>query len=81
MQDALVKIDNYGWKYYDRVPDSFRLGTMEDFHTHGRKKIGLEFLTQRADEDHYEIHYVNEETQSKKLKPFFDWDMIFVKMN
>ena len=40
----------------------------------------MEYLIQRADLQHFEIHYVSEETRSIKLVPFFDWDMIFVKI-
>jgi hypothetical protein len=80
MDNPEVKIDRNGWKYYDRLPDNFRLGTMEDFHIKGKKKIGMEYLIQRADQPHFEIHYMTDETRSIKLKPFFDWDMIFVKI-
>jgi hypothetical protein len=81
MESLKVKIDCYGWKFYDHLPENFRLGTMEDFHIRGKKKIGMEYLIQRSDLKHFEIHYLNDETRSIKLKPFFDWDMIFVKMN
>jgi hypothetical protein len=81
MQDTGVKIDNNGWKYYDQLREDYRLATLEDFHVKGKKKVGMEYLIRRADQDHFEIHYVTEETQSINLKPFFDWDMIFVKMN
>ena len=80
MDNPEVKIDRNGWKYYDRLPDNFRLGTMEDFHIKGKRKIGMEYLIQRADQPHFEIHYMTDETRSIKLKPFFDWDMIFVKI-
>ena len=80
MNDPSVKIDRYGWKYYDRLPDNFRLGTIEDFHIQGTKRIGMQYLIQRADQQHFEIHYMTDETRSIKLKPFFDWDMIFVKI-
>jgi len=81
MQDSQVKIDKNKWKYYDQLPESYRQGTMEDFHTKGIKKVGMEYLIQRGDQQHFEIHYMTEETRSINLKPFFDWDMIFVKMS
>ena len=78
MNDTEVKTDRNGWKYYIQLPDGFRHGTMEDFHVDGKKKVGMEYLIQRADQQYFEIHYVIKETQAKNLKPFFDWDMIFV---
>ena len=81
MESLKVKTDRFGWKFYDQLPENFRLGTMEDFHIRGKKKIGMEYLIQRSDQKHFEIHYLKDDTRSIKLKPFFDWDMIFVKMN
>ena len=75
-----VKIDQFGWKYFESLPEGFRLGTIEDFHIKGKKRIGMQYLIQRADQPHFEIHYMTNETRSIKLKPFFDWDMIFVKI-
>ena len=75
-----VKTDRNGWKYYDRLPEGYRIGVMEDFHIKGKKKVGMEYLIQRADQPHFEIHYVIEQTRSIRLKPFFDWNMIFVKL-
>jgi hypothetical protein len=80
MDDPYVKTDRNGWKYYDRLPKGYRQGTMEDFHVRGKKKVDMEYLIQRADLDHIEIHCVTEETRAINLKPFLDWDMIFVKM-
>ena len=69
-----------GGNIIDRLPDSYRLGTIDDFHVNGIKRIGMEYLIQRSDLQHFEIHYITEETRSIKLMPFFDWDMIYVKI-
>jgi hypothetical protein len=81
MDDPEIKTDRNGWKYYDRLPEGYRLGAMEDFHVKGKKRVGMEYLIQRADQQYFEIHYINAETKAINLKPFFDWDMIFVKMS
>ena len=81
MKDPDIKTDRNGWKYYERLPSGYRLGVMEDFHTRGKKKVGMEYLIQRADQPHFEIHQVIPDTRAVNLKPFFDWDMIFVKMS
>ena len=80
MEEPEVKTDCNGWKYYDRLPQGYRQGGIEDFHINGKKKVGMEYLIQRADQQYFEVHIIIEETRSKNLKPFFDWDMIFVKM-
>lgn len=71
--------DQNGWKYYDHLPRGYRLATMDDFHTNGKKKVGMEYLIQRADQPHFEIHYMRKETRAIVLKPFIDCDMVFVK--
>ena len=78
MMKDQVKTDRFGWKYYESLPEGFRLGTMDDFHLKGKKKVGMEYLIQRADQPHFEIHYVTEHLRSVSLLPFFEWDMIFV---
>lgn len=81
MDNPEIKTDRNGWKYYDRLPEGYRLGVMDDFHVKGKKRIGLKYLIQRADQQHFEIHFIIPETRAINLKPFFDWDMIFVKIN
>ncbi|MEI7526520.1 MAG: hypothetical protein WCJ95_19390 [Mariniphaga sp.] len=79
MEDPGVKTDRNGWKYYDRLPQGYRIGTMEDFHVKGRKKVGMMYLIQRADQQYFEVHFVIADTKAENIKPFFEWDMIFVK--
>ena len=79
MKDPIIKTDQFGWKYYEELPQGYRLATMEDFHVRGKKKIGMEYLIQRADQPHFEIHHIRLETQSIRLKPFLDHEMVFVK--
>jgi hypothetical protein len=74
-----VKTDRFGWKYFEQLPGGYRLATMDDFHVKGKKKIGMEYLIRRGDQPWFEIHYVTGNTQSAKLKPFLDHEMIFVK--
>jgi len=79
MKEPQIKIDRFGWEYYQELPSGYRLGTPEDFHIRGKKKAGMKYLIQRADQPHLEIHYLREDTKSSRLKPFFDFGMIFVK--
>ena len=79
MQEDLVKTDRFGWKYYEQLPVDYRLATLDDFHNNGKKKVGMEYLIQRADQSHFEIHYMRKETKAIVLKPFIDCDMVFVK--
>ena len=81
MNDTEVKTDRNGWKYFDRLPDGYRLGAMEDFHVKGAKRVGMQYLIQRANQQYFEIHFIIAETRALRLKPFVDCDMIFVKIN
>ena len=81
MSDPEIKTDQFGWKYYERLPGNYRLATMDDFHVRGKKKVGMEYLIQRADRPHFEIHYLREETRAIALRPFIDHQMVFVKCN
>lgn len=74
-----VKTDKFGWKYYECLPQGYRLATLEDFHIRGKKKAGMEYLIQRANQPHFEIHYLRAETRSVSLQPFLDHEMVFVK--
>jgi hypothetical protein len=78
-EEILLKKDKYGWEYYDKLPEGFRLATMEDFHINGKKNVGMQYLIKRASQDHYEVHFIREHTRSISLKPFLDHEMVFVK--
>ena len=74
-----IKIDRFGWEYYEELPEGFRLATMDDFHVKGKKKTGMQYLIKRSNQDHYEVHHIMEYTRSQSLKPFLDYEMVFVK--
>jgi len=74
-----IKIDRFGWEYYEELPEGFRLATMDDFHVKGKKKTGMQYLIKRSNQDHYEVHHIMEYTLSQSLKPFLDHEMVFVK--
>jgi hypothetical protein len=74
----MLKTDRNGWEYYDKLPDGFRLATMDDFHIRGKKKVGMQYLIQRGDQQHFEVHYIRDFTRSISLKPFLDHQMVFV---
>lgn len=80
MSEFEIRKDKYGFEYFDHLPKGFRVGTFDDFHIRGTKRVGMLYLIKRFDEpNHYEIHYLKEWTEGKNLQPFFMWDMIFVK--
>ena len=74
-----IKIDRFGWEYYEELPEGFRLATTDDFHVKGKKKTGMQYLIKRSNQDHYEVHHIMEFTRSQSLKPFLDHEMVFVK--
>jgi len=80
MDNQEIKTDCNGWKYFDKLPDGFRLATMDDFHENGKKKLGMQYLIKRSNQDYYEVHHIKEYTRSQSLKPFLDHEMVFVKL-
>jgi hypothetical protein len=74
-----MKIDGNGWEYHDRLPDGFRLATLEDFTADGKRKIGMQFLIKWCiREDYYQICTVGLSLFSKNLIPFIDDGRVFV---
>ena len=73
------KTDSNGWPYFDHLPDGYRLASMDDFHINGSKKIGMQYLIQRGNQPYFEVHQVRAETRAVNLKPFCDFNMIFIK--
>jgi len=53
MSNPEVKTDLYGWNYFEKLPEGYRLATMDDFHIRGKKRVGMEYLIQRADQPHF----------------------------
>ena len=71
--------DQNGWKYYNHLPQGYRLAVMDDFHTLGKKKVGMQYLIQRGDQQYFEVHLIGPESRAINLKPFLDHKMVFVK--
>lgn len=75
----MLKIDRNGWEYHDKLPEGFRLATMDDFHIGGKKKVGMQYLIQRGYQQYFEVHHITENSRAVNLKPFLDHQMVFVK--
>jgi hypothetical protein len=79
MHQQEIKTDQFGWKYYESLPSGYRLATLDDFHVKGNKKVGMEYLIQRANKPHFEIHHIRLQTRSSTIQPFIDHEMVFVR--
>lgn len=73
-----MKIDHNGWGYYDKLPDGFRLATIEDFIENGKVKMGMEFLIKWSSAEYYQVCKVSENLKSAFLIPIIDDKMVFV---
>jgi hypothetical protein len=73
------KTDKNWFRYYDKLPEGYRLATIDDFHFQGRKKIGLEFLIKWVEKEYYQICVMSENLTSLKIKQFIDDNRVFVK--
>jgi hypothetical protein len=74
------KIDSYGFPFYDKMPDGYRVAIIDDFHFHGRKRIGMEYLMTRVTDNKIEIHRVTENLSAGDLMPFINDNRVFVKI-
>lgn len=73
-----MKIDRNGWGYYDKLPDGYRVATIEDFIDGVKVKLGMDFLIKWIRGDYYQICKVSETLTSKFLIPFIEDKRVFV---
>jgi hypothetical protein len=73
------KVDKLNLPYFEKLPEGYRPGKMEDFHLNGRKKIGMEYLIHTFYSGVFEVHKIGEETTALKLKAFFEENRIYIK--
>jgi len=71
---------NAGFEMYDKLPDGYRLATLEDFLEKGKRKIGMKFLIQWVSNPNlYQICHVSMNLTAAILKPHLDNKRVFVK--
>jgi len=75
----MLKTDNNGFEHYDKLPDGYRIASLEDFHFQGRKKIGMSYLIRWSDQEYYEPRTVTDDLTGAWLKPFIDEQRVFIK--
>jgi len=75
------KTTELGFRYFDDRPPNTRPGTIGDFLQHGRKKVGMEYLTYSEIRNIYYINVVRERTTGAKIKAYIDAGILFVFTN
>ena len=74
------KKNQSGFAYFSELPENFRLATIDDFITKGKRNIGLKFLIQWVDNAFfYQICEVSMNLTSAILKPHLESKRVFVK--
>lgn len=80
MKNASVVSSPSGFQGYDNLPEGYRLATIDDFITKGKRNIGLKFLIQWVDNAFfYQICEVSMNLTSAILKPHLESKRVFVK--
>ena len=80
MKNASVVSSPSGFQGYDNLPEGYRLATIDDFITKGKRNIGLKFLIQWVDNAFfYQICEVSMNLTSAILKPHLESNRVFVK--
>lgn len=74
-----MRIEKEDWAYYDKLPDNFRLATMDDFTINGRRKIGMIFLIKWVFKPIYQECKVSDTLTSTFLKPLIYDNLVFVE--
>jgi len=64
--------------FYDHLPEEFRLACIDDFHTHGKKHIGMIYIVQWNDQIRFSIREVNDGFTGSKISPFIEANKVFV---
>ncbi len=73
--------DEYGLKYLAKLPENTREATLDDFHVHGRKKIGMEFFILGFYWPVYQLYMVTESLTGKFLEPFIKDHRVFIVLS
>lgn len=72
-------IDPNGFPYFEKLPENFRVATIDDFHSKGLKKVGMQYLIKWVSKEYYEANTVRESLTAAYLKPFIADNRVFVK--
>ena len=64
--------------FYDSLPEGFQLATIDDFHIHGKKNIGMTYLVEWNDQVRFSVRKVNDSFTGLKINPFIIANKVFV---
>lgn len=73
------KVDHNGWKYFDELPAGYRVASLDDFHTEGKRKIGMEFLIRWVSRNYYQVCVVTDRLSAAWLNEFVIGNRVYVK--
>ncbi len=73
-----AQISEHGSRYYTSLPENTRKGTLTDFLSYGKKKVGMEYLVYSDIQNVYFVQVVRERTAGRKIQDYIDADMLYV---
>jgi hypothetical protein len=74
----MIEQGKYGNSFYRHLPQNARIGTIQDFVTHGRKKVGMHYLVYSSIREVYDIQTVREATTGQKIQEYIDAEMLYI---
>lgn len=89
MDEILKKIREIpGWKiddmtgrlYFEKCPEGFRKGTLDDFHVKGKKKIGMIYLLHGALSNYFYPRIVTDELKASSLVHWIKAGRLYVQL-
>ena len=75
---AELLIDEYGFKYFEKLPQFARMATIDDFHSDGKKHIGMRFIIFSHIYTRFSIYKVTERLTARFLNPLIKINAVFV---
>ena len=73
-----LKRNEWGWEWYESLPDGWKPATMDDFHTLRKVHVGMKYLVKWVHEEKWELKVVREDLNAAWLIDFVNDNRVFI---